>query len=153
MKILAKNKKAYFDYEIIDKVEAWLVLSWHEVKSCKVWHPNISDAFVRITHDGMRISNMDIPRYTHTSPHITPWYDAKGKRSLLMTKKQRTKWREQTQKTWLRIIPLTLFINQRWYIKVELWLGKLKKKVEKKQRIKERDIKKEMDAIIKEYKR
>lgn len=149
MKILAKNKKAYFDYEIHDTLDAGVVLAWHEVKGCKRGHPNISDAFVRISPAGMRLHNMDIPRYAHTSPQSVPGYDAKRTRSLLMTKKQQTKWREKTQKTWLRIIALQLFISDRWYIKVRLWLWKLKKKVQKKTALKEQAVKKDMDRAIK----
>lgn len=151
MRILAKHKKAHFDYEITDTLDVGIVLQWHEVKSCKVWHPNISDAIVKILGGHAYITNMDIPLYTKTAPALATWYDPKGNRKLLMTKNQRTRRAERTQKTWLRIIPLELYETATRLVKLKLGLGKLKKKIEKRSVIRNREVTREIDRTMKKY--
>ncbi len=151
MRILAKHKKAHFDYEIIDTLDVGLVLRWHEVKGCKVGHPNISDAIVKILGGHAYITNMDIPLYAKTAPTLAVWYDPKWNRKILMTKNQLTKRAERTQKTWLRIIPLELYETTTRRVKLKLGLGKLKKKIEKRSVIKDREVTREIDRTMKKY--
>lgn len=151
MRILARHKKAHFDYEIMDTIEVGIVLVWHEVKACKVGHPNISDAIVKITSKGPYITNMDLPLYVRTSPVLAHWYDPKWPRRLLMTKNQITKLHERTQKTWLRLIPLELYETATRFIKLKIGLWKLKKKVEKRSVIKDREVTREIDRAMKKY--
>lgn len=151
MKLIRKNKQAYFDYEIVDTVEAGIVLQWHEVKSIKTGHPNITDAVVQIQWRELWVVNMDIPLYKKSAPTTTLGYEPKQKRKLLITRKQLTKLYERTKKTGLAMMPLQLLENNRWQIKVLVGLGKLKKKIEKRAIIQERQTKRTVDRELKEY--
>ncbi len=149
MKLITKNKAAYSDYEILDTYTVGIVLLWHEVKSVKWSHVNIKDAIVLYLGQDLVINNMDIPLYENTSPKIAWNYQAKGRRILLLNKTERAKIAAKTTKTWLAIVPLEVFIALNWRIKLKIGIGKLLRKVEKKQILKEKDIKREMDREMK----
>lgn len=151
MKLITKNKRAFLDYEIIETFEAWIVLKWYEVKSIKSSKVNIKDAIVKIIKNEIFITNMDIPLYEKTSHIIAPWYEQKWTRKLLLKKKEIARLREKTQKTWLTIKPLEIFLTNRWLIKVKIWLGKLRRKIEKKQIIKEREISREANRELRNF--
>lgn len=152
MKLITKNKAAYSDYEILDTYTVGIVLLWHEVKSIKWSHVNIKDAIVLYVWQDLVINNMDIPLYANTAPKVAGNYEPKGKRILLLNKLERAKIAAKTTKTWLAIVPLEVFIALNGRIKLKIWIGKLLRKVEKKQVIKERDIKREMDREMKNIK-
>jgi SsrA-binding protein len=150
MKILSKNKKWLFDYEVVDTIDAGIVLSGHEVKSIKTSSIQLSDSHIKVNHEWkLMLYNLSIPRYKFTAPSIVPGYSSKQPRSLLVTKKQLWKLFERTKKTWLVMIPTTLRISKTGYIKITIWLAKRKKKVEKRSIIKDRDTARQMDKQIK----
>lgn len=151
MKLIVKNKRAYFDYQIEKTYEAWIVLKGHEAKSVKTSHVNIQDAAVVIEHGECWLYNIDIPLYEKTSPILAPHYQAKAKRKLLLNKRETTKIAAALDKPWMVLMALEIGIARGGFIKVKLWLGKLYRKVEKKQILKEKDIKKQMDRDIKNY--
>ncbi len=152
MKIISKNKAAYHNYEIQKNYEVWIVLKWFEVKSVKNSQVNIKDAIVRIDDRELRIVGMDIPLYSKTSPLLAKWYEPKGRRKLLITKKELTKISAMTDKPGNIIIPLEVFVSKTGFIKLQIGIAKLMRKVEKKQILKERDVKKQMDREIKNLK-
>lgn len=152
MKLITKNKAAYSDYEILDTYTVGVVLLWHEVKSIKWSHVNIKDAIVLFVGGTLVINNMDIPLYENTSPKIAGNYQAKWRRVLLANKAERAKIAAKTTKSWLAIVPLEVFIALNWRIKLKIGIGKLLRKVEKKQILKEKDIKREMDREMKNIK-
>lgn len=92
---------------------------------------------------------MDIPLYEKTSYALVSGYQSKGKRKLLITKKELAKVSSALDKSGTVIIPLEIFINKRGLIKLKIGVAKLIRKVEKKQILKEKDIKKQMDREIK----
>lgn len=149
MKIISKNKRAYSDYQIDKEYEVWIILKWHEVKSIRASQVNIKDSIVRLEHKELWINNMDIPLYEKTSYVLVPGYEPKGKRKLLITKKELTKIASALDKSGTVVIPLEIYINKNSLIKLKIWIAKLMRKVEKKQVLKERDIKKQMDREIK----
>jgi len=149
MRIINKNKFANSTYEITETFDAWIILKWYEVKSIKLSKVNIKDAIIKIYWTEIFITNMDIPLYERTSVNIAKNYDQKWNRKLLLTKREITKIAERTTKTWLTIVPLEVYENKYWFIKIKFWLWKLLKKVEKKQIIKERDVAREMQREIK----
>lgn len=149
MKLISKNKHAYHDYQIDKEYEVWIILKWHEVKSIKASHVNIKDSIVRLENKELWIMNMDVPLYEKTSYALVPGYQPKGKRKLLITKKELAKVSAYMDKPWYTMIPLEIFINKRSLIKVKIWIAKRMKKIEKKQILKEKDIKKQMDREIK----
>ncbi len=144
MKLITKNKRAYFDYDIKETLDAWIVLKGYEVKSIKQWKINIKDAIVRFKDGEAWITNMDVPLYEKTNPKLVPGYDPKWTRKLLLTKQQIRRRAERTHKTWLVVKPLEVFVDKNWRIKIKLWLGKLKRKIDKKEEIKKRDIQRQM---------
>lgn len=149
MKIISKNKKAYSDYAFEKDYEVWIVLKWHEVKSIKMSQVNIKDAIVRIDNKELRIIWMDIPLYEKTSHALVWWYQSKWRRKLLINKKELAKISALTDKAGNTIIPLEIYLTLKWLIKLKIWIGKLMRKIEKKQVLKEKDIKKQMDRDIK----
>jgi len=149
MKIISKNRHAYHNYQIDKEYEVGIILKWYEVKSIKTSHVNIKDAFIKLEDKELRILNMDIPLYEKTSHILVPGYQSKGKRKLLITKKELAKISSVLDKSWMTIIPLEIFINKKSLIKLKIGIAKLMKKVEKKQILKEKDIKKQMDREIK----
>lgn len=149
MKIISKNRIAYHDYSFEKKYEVGIVLLWHEVKSVKMWQVNIRDAIVRIQNKELWIKNMDIPLYKKTSPILAPGYQAKRDRKLLINKRELAKISALTDQAWNVIIPLKIYINDKWLIKLEIGIGKLMRKIEKKQILKEKDIKRDMDREMK----
>ncbi len=150
MKLIRKNKQAYFNYEIVDTLEAWIVLLWHEVKSIKFWNCTVNDAIITFTEKELRLVNCSVSLYERTNPVNAQWYDPKQRRKLLITKQQLARIYSKTRKTWLHIVPLEIY-ETKWRIKVKVWLGKLKKKVEKRSALKEKDTKRMMDKEIKNY--
>jgi len=151
MKIITKNKRAYFDYEISKTYELGIVLKGYEVKSVKTSNINIRDSFVKIQSRELWIKNMDIPLYKKTAPHMVPGYEPKWNRKLLVTKKELGKIAWSLDKPWNVLLPLAIFLNRRGLIKVKVGVGKLKRKIEKKQILKEKDIKRQMNREIKNY--
>lgn len=151
MKIITKNKRAYFDYTISKTFEAGIVLVWHEVKAIKTSNINLTDAFARIDNKEVWLLNMDISLYKKTSHHLVPWYEPKWKRKLLLHWKEIWKIAWELDKPGNILIPLVIYINKKWRIKLKIWIGKLKRKVEKKQILKENDQKKQMQRDIKNY--
>lgn len=149
MKLITKNRAAYSEYDIIDTYDAGIVLLWHEVKSIKGSHCNIKDAIITFHGKTLMVNNMDVPLYERTSPKLVPWYQPKAPRKLLLNSSEITKIAAKTTKTWLVIVPLEVYISLQWRIKLKIGLGKLLKKVEKKQNIKDRDIKRDMEREIK----
>lgn len=149
MKSISKNKRAYHDYEIDKDYDVGIVLKWHEVKSIKQSHVNIKDAFVRIEDKELYILNMDVPLYEKTAHVLVPGYQPKGKRKLLITKKELNKISALTDKPGNVVIPLEIYVDKNNRIKLKIGVAKLMRKVEKKQVLKEKDIKKQMDREIK----
>ena len=136
MKILAKNKRAYFDYDIEQTYDAGLVLSWHEVKACKMDHCTITEWIIRYDEKqrSLLLINMDIPLYSKTQQSLVPGYIPKHPRQLLLNQREITRLVASTKKTGLTIVPLELFEASNRRIKVKIWLAKLRKKIEKKDR-------------------
>lgn len=151
MKLISKNKRAYFDYEIDKTYEAGIVLKGHEVKSVKTSHINIQDAVVHIAQGECWLYNMDIPLYEKTSPILVPNYQPKGKRKLLLTKREIAKIAAALDKPGMVLLALEVGVSKGGFIKIKLGLGKLYKKVEKKQILKEKDLKKQMDREMRKY--
>lgn len=149
MKILTKNKYSYLNYEIYEEFEAGIALKWYEVKSIKTWKIDIKDSIIKIRENEAFLINMNVPLYEKTSIKLVPNYSPKQNRKLLLKKRELNKLMFKTKRTGLVIIPLKVYINKRGLIKLTIGLGKLRKKVEKKQIIKERDVKRQAQKEIK----
>ncbi len=144
----SQNKKAYFNYHILEKLEAGLVLNGQEVKSIKQGKANIEGSYVFLEGNQVYLVNTNIPAY---QPNNAPKdYNPKRKRKLLLTKKEINYLIGKTKEKGLALIPLKLY-NKHGRIKLELGIVKGKKKADKREAIKEKDTKREIDRALKTW--
>ena len=134
-----KNKKAYFDYTIIEELEAGIVLTGTEIKSIRKGSCDIKDTFVNIKNNEAYVLNMYIAKYEEGNIFN---HDERRTRKLLLHKKEILKLKEKIKIDGLTIIPSKLYFNKN---KVKLLIGvcKGKKLYDKRQSLKEKDVKKE----------
>jgi SsrA-binding protein len=140
MKIIAVNKKVYFDYEVLDTIEAGIVLSGDEVKSIRAKHISLADAFATIYQGEMTLINCHIAPYSHA---YTKADQSRRTRKLLLHKKEINRLIGDISRKGLTIVPLKIYFNERGFIKIEIGVAKHKKAHDKKKTLKERDIKRE----------
>lgn len=145
-----QNKKARFQYEILDKYTAGIVLTGTEIKSIRSSKASIAESFCEFNENGeLFVVNMTIQEYAFGN-----YYNHKPKatRKLLLNKRELKKLNKEVQNTGLTIIPLRLFINDKGYAKLEIALAKGKKLYDKRETIKDRDNKRDLDRIKKNFK-
>lgn len=140
MKIITTNKKVYFDYEILDTMEAGMVLTGDEVKSIRAKHISLADSFATIYQGEVTLINCHIAPYSHAYTKVD---HSRRTRKLLLHKKEINRLIGDISRKGLTIVPLKVYFNDKGYIKIELGVAKHKKSHDKKQSIKERDIKRE----------
>ena len=146
MKIVAKNKRARFDYEIKDTLVAGLVLAGHEVKSVKSGHLSLKGSFVSFIGDEAYLSNAHITLYRAAS-NIKD-YDPTRSRKLLLHRKQLDNLLGGVKAQGMTALPLAVGI-ERGLVKVEVGIGRGKKHFDKRQVIKKRDMLRDIDRDIK----
>ena len=149
-KINILNKKAKFQYEILDKYTAGIVLSGTEIKSIRNSKASIAESFCEFNDKGeLFVVNMTIEEYLYGN-----YYNHKPKatRKLLLNRKELKGLERDMQNTGLTIIPLSLFLNERGLAKLDIALCKGKKLYDKRETIKDRDNKRNLDRIKKIYK-
>jgi SsrA-binding protein len=148
MKIVAKNKKALFDYEILDKVEAGIVLSGTEIKAVRAGKLNIRDSFVRINNNQEAfIINMHIGAYEHGNVFN---HEETRQRKLLLHKKEIAQLAQEVQEKSLTIVPLQAYIKDN-RLKVEIALARGKKNYDKREAQKQKDADREIEKALKNY--
>ena len=147
MLIIAKNKKAKFDYEIIKTMEAGIVLTGNEIKSIRNNKVSLQDTFAKISaNNEVFLINMYIKGYDYA--HFVSKSDERRSRKLLLHKKEILNLNQQIKQNNYTLVPLKIYLKNQ-YLKVELGLCKGRKTHDKRQVLKERDIKREMDKEIK----
>ncbi|MGB5437912.1 MAG: SsrA-binding protein SmpB [Maribacter sp.] len=146
-----KNKKARFEYEILEKFMAGIVLSGTEIKSVRQSKASITESFCEFNERGeLFIINMQIDEYSHAS-HFN--HRPKAERKLLLNKRELKKLQKEVATSGLTIIPLNLFLNEKGLAKMNIALAKGKKLYDKRDTIKDRENKRDMDRIKKSYNR
>ena len=138
MQIIINNKKAFFDYEILEKVEAGIVLMGWEVKSLKAGHANISSAYVKERNGELYLFSTRIPMWK-TSANVEKGQEER-ERKLLLKKREIINITAKSKQDRLTIVPLEIIKNDRGVIKVIIALVKGKRKYDKRQKIKEREL-------------
>ncbi len=151
MGILAVNKRANFDYEISDTYEAGLVLFGHEVKSVKTGHCSLKGSFVTARTGGQGASefyltNAHIPLYPFAGR--LEGYDPTRPRKLLIRKKEISHLVGKRQEQGLTLVPLKIY-TKRGLLKLEFGVGRGRKKADKRELIKKRDVEREIRASFK----
>lgn len=146
MPILAKNKKALFNYEILEKLEAGIVLSGQEVKSVKNGHINLKGSYVTVQDEEAWLVNVHISPYKMAGPMTD--YDPVRSRKLLLHKKEIRRILGKLSEKGLTLVPIKVYTKQ-GRIKVEIGIAKGKKKEDKRESIKKREQEREMRRMMK----
>lgn len=144
-----KNKKARFEYELLDKYTAGIVLGGTEIKSLRYGKASISESFCEFNNRGeLFVINMQIDEYSHASHYQ---HKPKAQRKLLLQKRELKKLHKEVTASGLTIVPLTLFINDRGLAKIQIALAKGKKLYDKRETMKDRDNKRDLARIKKSF--
>ena len=146
-KINIKNKKASFEYQFIDKYIAGIALLGTEIKSIRNNEATISDAYCIIKNNEIFLINLHISEYKNASLNN---HNPKRERKLLLNKQEINKIEKKTKEKGNTIIPIRLFINNKGKAKVEISVAKGKKIYDKREDIKARDIKRDLEQIKKD---
>lgn len=145
MKIVAQNKKAYHDYFILDTYEAGIELQGTEIKSIRKGSVNLKDSFIRIRNDEAFIDNMHIAPYEQGNRFN---HEPLRQRKLLLHKKEIKKLQKELKENGLTIVPTKLYFNTS-KLKVEIALARGKKLYDKRQDLKEKDSKRDIERALK----
>lgn len=144
--ITIKNKKAYFEYHILDKYVAGIELLGTEIKSIRAGKANLTDGFCTFVGNDLFAFNIHISEYSMGSFYN---HEPKRNRRLLLNKKELHKLQTKTQDKGMTIIPLQIFFNERGFAKMEIALAQGKKLHDKRDSMKERDAKIEISRYNK----
>ncbi len=145
MKIVAQNKKAYHDFFILDTFEAGIELQGTEIKSVRKGSVNLKDSFIRIKNDEAYIENMHIAPYEQGNRFN---HEPLRTRKLLLHKKEIKKLQKEVKESGLTIVPTKLYFNTA-KLKVEIALVRGKKLYDKRQDLKEKDSKRDIERALK----
>ncbi|WP_372774174.1 SsrA-binding protein SmpB [Mangrovibacterium sp.] len=141
-----KNKRAYFEYEILEKFVAGIQLVGTEIKSIRNSKASIVEAYCRFTKSELYVVNMNISEYDFGNINN---HEARRDRKLLLTKKELEKLQKKMKESSLTIVPLKLFLNDRGLAKLEIGLAKGKKLHDKRETLKQKDANRDMDRAMK----
>lgn len=145
-KVNITNKKAFFNYEILDKYTAGIRLQGTEIKSIRLGKASLVDAYCSFENQELFVINLNISEYVLGTiyNHIP-----RRTRKLLLEKSELIKLRRSAEQKGLTIIPLRLFINDKGLAKLEIALARGKKEYDKRETIKDRDNKRDLDRYMK----
>ncbi len=143
-----KNKRATFDYEIIDRYTAGLQLFGTEIKSIRDNKAGLADTYCTFINDELWVKNMHIATYFFGTYNN---HDVKRDRKLLLTKRELRKLQRATRETGYTIVPTRLFIDGKGLAKLEIGLARGKKNYDKRESLKEKDDKRAIDRVMKRY--
>ena len=143
------NRKARFDYEVLDKFTAGIVLAGSEIKSIRLGKASIAESFCEFHEHELFAINTNIEEYAYSRNFS---HMPKSERKLLLNKKELKSLLKSVQNKGLTIIPLRLFTNEKGLAKLEIGLCRGKKNYDKRETMKDRDVKRDIDRIKKEFK-
>ncbi|MGJ8685152.1 MAG: SsrA-binding protein SmpB [Nonlabens sp.] len=144
-----KNRKARFEYEILDTYMAGIVLGGTEIKAIRLGKASIAEGFCEFKNGELWVINMTVQEYSHATYFN---HQPKQSRKLLLNRKELKKLEKDVIAGGNTIIPLKLFVNDKGLAKLDIALAKGKKLHDKRDAIKDRDNKKRLDQIKKAYK-
>ena len=146
-----QNKRASFEYELLDQYNAGIVLTGTEIKSIRNSKATITDSFCEFNDNNeLFVINMSIEEYSFGTRYN---HKPKESRKLLLNKKELTKLNKDSKNSGLTIVPLKLFINEKGFAKMRIALAKGKKLYDKRENIKDRDNKRALERIKKSFKK
>lgn len=150
MRIIAKNKKANYNYEILERMEAGISLLGTEVKSIRDGKISIKESYAEIKEGEVFLINCNISPYEPASRFN---HDPRRERKLLLHRREIKRLIGKIQEKGLTLVPTMVFFNDKGKVKVEVSLGKGKRAYEKREAIRERDRKRELRAELKKVRR
>lgn len=139
-KVIADNRKAFFNFEILEKLEVGIALIGCEVKSIRQGHISIKESYVKIIKEELWILNAHVSPYTEGSYQNT---DSKRTRKLLAHRKEILKWLGKVNEKGLTIVPLSIYLSK-GKVKLSVGLGRAKKQHDKREDLKEKSIQREL---------
>lgn len=144
---LAQNKKAFHDYEILEKYEAGIVLVGSEVKSIKAGKVSLKECYAKFIEDELFVIGMHVSEFKEANIFN---HETTRNRKLLLNKRELKKLKVKLQNTGLTVIPLRVY-KKMHLIKVEIGLCKGRREYEKRDAIKEREVRREIDRAMKSF--
>ncbi|WP_372752760.1 SsrA-binding protein [Labilibaculum sp.] len=145
-KINIRNKKASFEYEIIETFVAGIQLFGTEIKSIRAGKASIGDSFCYFNANELYVKEMHISEYKFGSYYN---HEEKRERKLLLNRKELEKLDRKTKESGLTIVPLRIFLNEKGFAKMEIALCRGKKHYDKRESLKQKDHKREIDRMMK----
>jgi len=146
-----QNKRARFEYELIDEYTAGIVLTGTEIKSLRNSKASISESFCEFNERGELFTvNINIEEYAYGTRFN---HRPKAQRKLLLNKKELKKLHKEVKNSGLTIVPLRLFINDKGFAKMRIALARGKKLYDKREKIKDRENKRDLDRVKKNFKK
>jgi len=146
-----QNKRARFEYELLDQFNAGIVLTGTEIKSIRNSKATITDSFCEFNDKNeLYVINMSIEEYNYGTTYN---HKPKQSRKLLLNKKELKKLSKEVKNSGLTIVPLKLFINEKGFAKIRIALAKGKKLYDKRENIKDKDNKRNLERIKKSFKK
>ena len=146
--IQIKNRKARFEYEILESHTSGIVLRGTEIKAIREGKASIAESFCEFSNGELFVINMTIQEYSYAS-HFS--HNPKTSRKLLLQRKELKKLEKEVKNSGLTIIPLLLFTNDKGLAKLEIALCRGKKQYDKREVMKERDTKRDLSRIKKAF--
>lgn len=141
-----KNKRATFDYELLETFTAGIMLTGTEIKSIRLGKASLVDTYCYFVKNELWVKNMHIAEYFYGSYNN---HNARRERKLLLSKKELRKMERAIKDTGFTIVPVRLFINEKGLAKLVIALAKGKKQFDKRQSLREKDDRRDMDRMFK----
>jgi SsrA-binding protein len=145
-KVSIKNKKAYFEYEILDKYVCGIQLYGTEVKSIRENKASIKEGYCYIDNSEVFIKGMNVTEYSHGG-YVN--HEPLRIRKLLLNRQEINKIEKKLKDKGITLVPLSLFITETGYIKLEIALAKGKKLFDKRETLKDKDVRRDIDRALK----
>jgi SsrA-binding protein len=146
MEVVVKNKKASYEYEFIEQITAGIKLLGSEIKSIRNHKVSISESYVYIKNGEVYIKGMHISEYKQSGIHTN--HEPTRLRKLLLNKREILKFDDSIQQKGLTIVPISVIINNKGLVKIEIALCRGKKIHDKRNDLKDKDIKREVDREL-----
>jgi SsrA-binding protein len=142
MAVEIKNRKAEYQYFLLDEFVAGIVLTGSEIKSIRAGKANIADAYCKFLGEGLYVINMNISPYTNAG---YAQHKERRERKLLLSNTELTKIKRKLKDTGITVVPVTLFINERGWAKLKIATAKGKNVRDKRDDVKEKDLRRERE--------
>jgi SsrA-binding protein len=147
--VMIKNRRAEHEYAFVQEYEAGIVLTGTEIKSIRAGYANLNDAYCTFENGEIHVRGLHISEYANGTYYN---HEAKRVRKLLLKRQELKKLERKLKEKGFTIIPFKLYTTERGFAKLGIALAQGKKTFDKRNTLKERDIKRDIDKVVKQYK-